>query len=103
MPTPSLLGRLRRVDGDLVVGVVALLDAEVEIIRSMSRYGWISLSLIICQMIRVISSPSISTTGLATLIFAMRVKNLCIPEGREKRRERNAAGRAPATAPAASL
>jgi hypothetical protein len=28
-----------------------------------------SLSLIICQMILVISSPSISTTGLATLIL----------------------------------
>jgi hypothetical protein len=25
-----------------------------------------------CQMTRVISSPSISTTGLATLILAMR-------------------------------
>ena len=30
-----------------------------------------SLSLMSCQMIRVISSPSISTTGLSTLIFAM--------------------------------
>src|SRR5262249_38931837 len=35
----------------------------------MSRYGWISLSLMYFQMIRVISSPSISTTGLATLIL----------------------------------
>ena len=38
----------------------------------MSRYGWISLSLMYCQMIRVISSPSSSTTGLATLILAMQ-------------------------------
>src|SRR3974390_3042282 len=37
----------------------------------MSRYGWISLSLISCQIMRVISSPSISTTGFATLIFAI--------------------------------
>src|ERR1700761_4935371 len=40
-------------------------------IRLMSRNGWISLSLMYCQMIRVISSPSSSTTGLGTLIFAM--------------------------------
>src|SRR5437588_1607047 len=37
----------------------------------MSRNGLISLSLMYCQMIRVISSPSSSTTGLVTLIFAM--------------------------------
>src|SRR5918911_992550 len=37
----------------------------------MSRYGWISLSLMKCQMIRVISSPSSSTTGFSTLIFAI--------------------------------
>src|SRR5476651_2328222 len=36
----------------------------------MSRYGRISLSLMNCQMMRVISSPSSSTTGRATLIFA---------------------------------
>src|ERR1700716_3108750 len=40
-------------------------------IRLMSRNGLISLSLMYCQMIRVISSPSGSTTGLVTLIFAM--------------------------------
>ena len=39
---------------------------------SSSRYGRISWSLIMCQMIRVISSPSISTIGFLTLIFAMR-------------------------------
>src|SRR5262245_41204540 len=38
--------------------------------RSMSRYGRISCSRMRCQMIRVISSPSISTTGFFTLIFA---------------------------------
>jgi len=36
-----------------------------------SRNGKISLSLIIRQMIRVISSPSRSTTGFVTLILAM--------------------------------
>src|SRR5690242_4249947 len=39
----------------------------------MSRDGRISLSLIIFQMIRVISSPSISTTGFLTLILATPV------------------------------
>src|SRR6266849_3785600 len=40
---------------------------------SISRNGLISLSLMYCQMIRVISSPSSSTTGLVTLIFAMEL------------------------------
>src|SRR5437879_4705056 len=35
-----------------------------------------SLSLMNCQMIRVISSPSSSTTGLATLIFFMARNSL---------------------------
>src|SRR6185312_6836453 len=39
--------------------------------RSISRYGRISLSLINFQMMRVISSPSISTTGFFTLIFGI--------------------------------
>ena len=38
---------------------------------STSRYGRISCSLMNCQMIRVISSPSSSTTGVFTLILAM--------------------------------
>src|ERR1700761_354151 len=38
----------------------------------MSRYGTISLSLMNCQMIRVISSPSSSTTGFFTLILLIR-------------------------------
>src|SRR6266699_155488 len=42
-------------------------------IRLISRNGLISLSLMYCQMIRVISSPSSSTTGLVTLIFAMEI------------------------------
>src|SRR5216683_3926389 len=50
----------------------------------MSRYGRISLSLISFQMMRVISSPSISTTGFFTLIFA--IADLC---------ERRHAGAAP--------
>src|ERR1700730_12079889 len=37
----------------------------------MSRYGWISFSLISRQMMRVISSPSSSTTGFFTLILAI--------------------------------
>src|SRR4029078_550086 len=36
-----------------------------------STYGRMSLSLMNFQMMRVISSPSISTTGFCTLIFAM--------------------------------
>src|SRR6195952_1846941 len=42
-------------------------------IRLISRNGVISLSLMYCQMIRVISSPSSSTTGLVTLVFPMEV------------------------------
>src|SRR5262249_10524428 len=42
----------------------------------MSRYGTISLSLMNFQMMRVISSPSISTTGFATLIFAILQSHL---------------------------
>src|ERR1700738_4791050 len=42
-------------------------------IRLISRNGVISLSLMYRQMIRVISSPSSSTTGLVTLIFAMGI------------------------------
>src|SRR5215470_13134778 len=38
-------------------------------LRSISRYGRISLSLMKRQMMRVISSPSISTMGFLTLIF----------------------------------
>jgi hypothetical protein len=34
------------------------------------------LSLMNCQMMRVISSPSISTIGLATLILVMSVPRL---------------------------
>src|SRR3954463_7604700 len=40
-------------------------------INSTSRNGVISLSLMYCQMILVISSPSSSTTGFFTLIFAI--------------------------------
>src|SRR5919106_1586749 len=44
-------------------------------LRSTSRYGWISRSLMKAQMMRVISSPSSSTTGPATLIFAMGLRS----------------------------
>src|SRR6185369_15836792 len=45
----------------------------------MSRYGRISWSLMNFQMIRVISSPSISTTGFLTLIFAILRSHLSKP------------------------
>src|SRR5688572_23660138 len=38
----------------------------------MSRYGRMSCSRMLCQMMRVISSPSISTTGFFTLILLTR-------------------------------
>src|SRR6516225_6997545 len=48
-----------------------------------------------CQMIRVISSPSISTTGLTTFIFAMTRKTLAARNGGKKRQvPRAAAGSA---------
>src|SRR5271155_894841 len=40
-----------------------------------------------CQMIRVISSPSISTTGLATLIFAMAIRTFAARNGWENGRD----------------
>src|SRR5664279_5058205 len=42
----------------------------------MSRYGRISWSLMNCQMIRVISSPSSSTTVPSTLILLTRRRSL---------------------------
>ena len=65
-----LLGGVGGVDGDLVVGGVAVLDAEVVVRRGRRRgTGRISCSLMNCQMIRVISSPSISTIVPCTLIL----------------------------------
>jgi hypothetical protein len=68
-----LLDGVGGVDGDLVVGLVAILDREVVIVDRQIEVGWISLSLMNCQMMRVISSPSRSTTGFATLIFAILI------------------------------
>src|SRR5580693_5029320 len=45
-----------------------------------------------CQMIRVISSPSISTTGLTTLIFAMERGTLAARNGWESDGKPCAAG-----------
>src|ERR1700733_12123848 len=45
-----------------------------------------------CQMIRVISSPSISATGLTTLIFAMERGTLAARNGWESDGKRCAAG-----------
>src|SRR5581483_8406542 len=47
-------------------------------------------------MIRVISSPSSSTTGLATLIFGIAICDLCDTEGRERRERQRVQEKPPA-------
>ena len=61
----EMFERAFRVQMNTLEGVVLMLPAL------WLRYGWISLSLMSCHMMRVISSPSISTTVPATLIFCM--------------------------------
>src|SRR6266478_3467573 len=70
-PTPTFLMALAAstVTWSLVLSRYSIPRSKY--ISSISRNGRISLSLMNCQMIRVISSPSSSTTGLATLIFFM--------------------------------
>src|SRR6188472_3654101 len=70
-PTPTFLMALAAsiVTWSLVLSRYSIPRSKY--IRFTSRKGLISLSLMYCQMIRVISSPSSSTTGLVTLIFAM--------------------------------
>src|SRR5437660_4986645 len=70
-PTPTFLMALAEstVTWSLVLSRYSIPRSKY--IRLTSRNGLISLSLMYCQMIRVISSPSSSTTGLVTLIFAM--------------------------------
>src|SRR4030088_1885193 len=70
-PTPTFLMALAAatVTWSLVLSRYSIPRSKY--IRFISRNGLISLSLMYCQMIRVISSPSSSTTGLVTLIFAM--------------------------------
>src|SRR5436190_21146239 len=70
-PTPTFLMALAAstVTWSLVLSRYSIPRSKYS--SSTSRKGWISLSLMYCQMIRVISSPSSSTTGLDTLIFAM--------------------------------
>src|ERR1700745_3652304 len=70
-PTPTFLMALAAstVTWSLVLSRYSIPKSKY--IRLISRNGLISLSLMYCQMIRVISSPSSSTTGLVTLIFAM--------------------------------
>src|SRR5580704_17566899 len=48
----------------------------------------ISLSLISFQMIRVISSPSISTMGLVTLIFAIKLRSRWSADAASERGDR---------------
>src|SRR5664279_1676107 len=70
-PTPTFLMALAAstVTWSLVLSRYSIPRSKY--IRLISRNGRISLSLMYCQMIRVISSPSSSTTGLVTLIFAI--------------------------------
>src|SRR6266700_200290 len=70
-PTPTFLVALAAstVTWSLVLSRCSIPRSKY--IRLISRHGVINLSLMYCQMIRVISSPSSSTTGLVTLIFAM--------------------------------
>src|ERR1700752_1807033 len=70
-PTPTFLMALAAsmVTWSLVLSRYSIPRSKY--MSSTSRNGWISLSLMYCQMIGVISSPSRSTTGLDTLIFAM--------------------------------
>src|SRR2546421_1262554 len=72
-PTPTFLMALAAstVTWSLVLSRYSIPRSKY--ISSRSRNGLISLSLMYCQMIRVISSPSSSTTGLVTLIFAMEI------------------------------
>src|SRR6201996_4837264 len=73
-PTPTFLMALAAstVTWSLVLSRYSIPRSKY--IRLTSRNGLISLSLMYCQMIRVISSPSSSTTGLVTLIFAIEVR-----------------------------
>src|ERR1700722_18487223 len=70
-PTPTFLMALAAstVTWSLVLSRYSIPRSKY--IKLISRNGVISLSLMYCQMIRVISSPSSSTTGLVTLIFSM--------------------------------
>src|SRR6202043_2745211 len=72
-PTPTFLMALAAstVTWSLVLSRYSIPRSKY--IRLISRNGVISLSLMYFQMIRVISSPSSSTTGLVTLIFAMEI------------------------------
>ena len=57
------------INGHLVVGFVAVLNTQVIIFYIQVQVGNINLSFINFHIIRVISSPSSSTTGFSTLIF----------------------------------
>src|ERR1700710_2151811 len=72
-PTPTFLMALAASTVTLSLVLSRYSIPRSKYIKLISRNGRISLSLMYCQMIRVISSPSSSTTGLDTLIFAMEI------------------------------
>ena len=78
-PTPYFMMALCRVDGDLVVRVVAMLYVQVVVLERHVEVGKEQLVLDHCHMIRVISSPSISTRGVFTLIFSMPFSITSVP------------------------
>ena len=82
-----LLDGMSCVNGHLIVSLVSVLNAEIVVLNieikiwvnvlfSVKQRFMLTFSLIHFQMILVISSPSSSTTGLATLIFWKEAKLL---------------------------
>ena len=69
LDSDAVARRIRRIDRDLVVGLISLLNTQVEILQIDVEVGKNQFSRILCQMIRVIASPSISTTGFLNLDF----------------------------------
>ena len=76
----ALFDGVGRINGDLIVSLVSVFDAQVVVADIKVQEGMDklnvsyirerhTLSLMSCQMIRVISSPSMSTTAFVTLIL----------------------------------
>ncbi len=70
----DLAGLVGGVDGDLVVGLVALLDAEIVIEKIDVEIRWISLSLMNCQMMRVHLVAVHLDDRILDLIFAIELE-----------------------------